>query len=867
MKRKGYRQPGMSASGLLGIFEGSYGDGKTRILAQEPVQNAKDAKSGGKAVHVEYQLQQRLSKNGTPFYMLTVTDTGTTGLCGKTNPSETEVKRATDEEREQLKWYHFERLFDSNKKKLQSGSRGWGKTIFLECSRIPDTQNSAMMIYDTLLENGEYRVGDMTIWDDNFGVRYPPLLNDEARTTISNPTFETPDGNISFPLHLTPLRQVGTRVTVPFLAMPAVEAICNGSLARWLQYLWWRLIAEGRLSITILNDVQKSQIEIASPEWWQGNIWSNDATTPGQAHKLYEGCYVQVLEDVDLGKKCTIKQIVILYDSKLRDTVRTESGPDYVGVQLLRSGQSIETFKDFDVDRIPIKERGGIRAFVEFDQHTELQLREKEKTQHDGFDRRGIVGRTILPGIKSIIHQFADSIGLSKVQASDNSQSNERYRRTSQFVFDRLLSRTWGDVASDAPGDKEAGETDKPWDIDILLTYPNSKSSRVNWGEQISDIRLIVKSHPYTTRHNTRCAIEWKPPGGKYQKLLSQRFFADTQYSIGYRTVTKRASDNRHEIECPKAGVYRIRAAVYEGKALVKQSPRRIHVEVDPPERKENPYAVSISVENATSPGEKRIENGDILRLQVNGSNRTYDDVSGTLILRTKKGTLLVSGEPFDMPGKPVGGDERRHNLHSLRLRIIRGEHEETTLHNGLLTLALEPGRRVLQAYLHDDLANGSSILHFESEPVQSQGGLPFELFQVSTGTPPMWELISAESKLLFSANYPTHVALLQIAEHKASGDHNPSELDINVNGLLQWAIEPLLEEEADPTRLETMRDAKPDLVNEDAWDLYMHCLSDLEAEIKRYIQKQSVSPLEFALKWRKIVAAIYPVLLSKESN
>jgi len=60
MEREGYRAPGWSASGYLKIFEGSYGDGETRILAQEPVQNAKDARSGDKVVRVEYRLMQRI---------------------------------------------------------------------------------------------------------------------------------------------------------------------------------------------------------------------------------------------------------------------------------------------------------------------------------------------------------------------------------------------------------------------------------------------------------------------------------------------------------------------------------------------------------------------------------------------------------------------------------------------------------------------------------------------------------------------------------------------------------------------------------------------------------------------------------------
>ena len=264
---------------------------------------------------------------------------------------------------------------------------------------------------------------------------------------------------------------------------------------------------------------------------------------------------------------------------------------------------------------------------------------------------------------------------------------------------------------------------------------------------------------------------------------------------------------------------------------------------------------MSISVENETSPGELRIENGDILRLQINGRNRTHEDLSGTLLLRMKEGTLLVSDHPFNMPGKPLGGDERRHRLHGMRLRVVRGEPGLSGRENGMLTLPLEPGRRVMQAYLLDEkgeLAYGSRTLHFESEPAQTQGGMPFEPFQVRSGTPPMWELRMEESKLHFAADYPLHTALLQSSTHDSSDGHNPFELEINVNGLLQWALEPLLEDEADPTRVESLREAKPELVDDEAWDWYMDCLSELAAEMTNSRHGQSISPIDFALKWRK---------------
>jgi len=48
---------------------------------------------------------------------------------------------------------------------------------------------------------------------------------------------------------------------------------------------------------------------------------------------------------------------------------------------------------------------------------------------------------------------------------------------------------------------------------------------------------------------------------------------------------------------------------------------------------------------------------------------------------------------------------------------------------------------------------------------------------------------------------------------------------------------------------------------------LYMDCLSELENEMMTYKQGQAISPIDFALKWRKAVAAIYPILIPQENN
>ena len=61
------------------IIQG-YRMGPIRALAQESVQNSKDAARG--QVQVEYRLHDRRTADGSGAYMLTVTDWNTSGLDG-----------------------------------------------------------------------------------------------------------------------------------------------------------------------------------------------------------------------------------------------------------------------------------------------------------------------------------------------------------------------------------------------------------------------------------------------------------------------------------------------------------------------------------------------------------------------------------------------------------------------------------------------------------------------------------------------------------------------------------------------------------------------------------------------------------------
>ena len=869
MTKSGYRPLGMSAKGLLEIFADSYKDGEIRALAQEPVQNAKDARLDEHTVQVEYRLTPKMDNYGSRLYVLTVTDSGTTGLSGPTKPSDTLLARASEAERAKMKWYHFERMFDSKKGAQSIGSRGWGKSIFLYCSNVPGDPTKSMMLYDTMLTDSEYRFGSMKVVYDDLVALEPPLLGVEARQGMGSPSYVPDCAQLALPLASEPLSKPGTRIVVPYLRDSAVKAFRDGSLFAWLQYLWWRPICEGILAITVIDDENETSAKVTEPSWWERDSWSADALTRGKPQKLFGDCWIQVQENLDIGKGCAIKTLALIYDPDLSEDTWAAHGPFYSGIQMFRAGQCIQTLWDFDHKLNEYKPH--LRGFVEFDGATDAKLRKRENSQHDGFDRRGIMRDPVLPFLRDAMASFASAIGLIKQSDTETAGTSDQERQTVQFVIDKLLAGGIGTLPNENPGDDSNTTADRPWDIDILLSYPDPDTTRVNWRQRITDIRMVVNAAPDFPGRNLRFTIEWDSPGGKLQTLRETKSRTPIE-TMQLRDLVLVSPDSRLAggLQC-QAGVHRIRAAVYNGKKLIAKKARRVHVEMDPPERPERPYTVSISAENTTSTGEKRIEHGDKVRLQINGRNRTHEECTADVLLRMHDGAVLLFGKSITMTGTRMGEDDRRHLLHRMEVTVVRSEDSESKFDSETQTLSLVPGRQSLRCYLLDgsnELAEGAHTLHFEVESPSNKRNSPFEPAKAMDSGAPMWQLDMSSSSLIFAPDNPLYMALEKRSTSQTANGNSPYLLEVTVNGLLEWALEPLLEEESDNTNIEALRESKPELVYDAAWDSYMYWLSELESQLlvgkRGYGNDQS--PIDFALTWRKAVAAAHQVLSAGET-
>ena len=801
---------------IRSIIEG-YGMGPIRALAQEPVQNSKDAHRGH--VHVEYRLHARYSADGASVYMLTVTDRNTTGLQGPILTSED--IRARGVLREGEDWAAFEGMGYTKTDDTALGSRGQGKAAFLYHS------DQMMMLYDTLLENGEYRLGvRRAIPSDT--VLNPPFVGEEARRVVST-RYAVPDGT-DIQLGLEPLASQGTRVIIPHLSANAVNAIHSGELYQWLQRCWWRAVQAG-LTIDVVDEYGSSQ-GVTVPSWWATEPWRG--STPG----------VAVHENIRLDDSLTIKRIVLLYDESLDEPDIADATAQFRGVQLLRGQQWIETLgADTLSDLVPRDKRAGFRGFVEFDQRSERELRHSENSQHERFDRRSPYVKGAIEAIEKKVREFAEEHGWTSHLSTRAAPRVEQDAAVQFLTFLAPNARIRHRSSHGASGQfQQSMDLTEHWDCSLRLDFPDPKSTRVNWGDYIRNVRALValQPPPLSTRHCTvSLALSRVDDAGPHVVIESRPLDLQSGESVvefgDFRIIT--GQPGTEKIQCPQKGKWRLTVSVGFGGARVASASRIMFVHEDPPTRHANPYALSISVENHTTQ-QRRIDRGDTIGVQVSVTNRTPNDE--LLELTSSIGDLLLSDrKQIRVSGTPAGATPDR--APGIQTSIVVNSTAPVAAPRQFVNLP--PGRHTLRADLHhagDVVANASQTLDVQVDPVQPQGWPPFRIEQIAGDGPhPRWqfEKHSADEWVL---RYPPAYPLYRALGASQSRDGAPLSgvsafvVDICAEGIIEWAMAPV--DGGDRSRLDTLLEGTPPGVDPDRWEEYCDKMREL-ADLRRNVE------------------------------
>ena len=821
----------------------SYLMGPLRALAQEPVQNALDEKSAPQ-VRVEYCLHSRSTPDGTPYHLLTVTDSGTGGLKGPVlTPEQLDERDYKLNEGEN--WAAFEGQGFTEKTGGDLGNRGQGKSAFLYHSNpsaiLKDGRERNLILYDTLLADGEYRFG-MRYAQPADKIMSPAYYGDDARLTVM--TEHSVEPGLTVSIDLDPLTETGTRIIIPFVSQGAINAIHNRELHRWLQRCWWRAIQAGRLEIGVTDEHAHTET-IHPPLWWENEPWTTSSTTTRE------------YENLPVGDNLNIKRVVVHYDPSLEPDEISERPSQYAGVQLLRGQQWIQTLNVRDYDSVPADRRAGFRAFAEFDRKLEEELKHSERPQHESFDGRFQYVSQIRQQIRQAIDDFAELQGWGKPEKIEQvSKQDQEHAADFLATFVNPPKQTHSQNNAQATLDTPPSYN---WRCDLSAQFPDPHSNRADWGQTINNVAAAVTVEPAPANRWAKLSFELTSQGGQTTTVIHTKdievFDGSNIEQIGDFQIVK-GHPHHGQLQCPEPGVYTLRVHLTHAGQRVDSASKRIYVQTDPPDPPEQqPYAVSIKVQNISNPQGKRINFGDEILVHITAKNRTVSPETLELTASLED-HLLCDERVLNVPGTPAGDTPQ----------VITGTEDRLFLYTVTPTptpgraIQLDPGKYTVRADLtiqgqHAPVAHASHAIFFEVSPAGQNPDLPFELQAIEDeGSHPMWDLRHTPPDqwiLLYHARNPIYRELPEQPKtaNKIAGKRS-FITEVCAWGLLEWALYPL--QTSDTSKIDLLKQNATNGAGDPLRDQYLEKLERLELD---YQQKGSNHPSEYDRLKRQTVA------------
>lgn len=751
----------------------AYRMGPLRALAQDPVQNAVDARRSDAdgPVKVEYRLYERQLDGGASMYILTVTDSNTTGLLGPALSPDDLHARAEETGYLQLRpdenWAAWEAMGYTKIGEDALGSRGQGKAAFLYHSchqtgiRGPSGRPLERMIilYDSLTPDGIYRFGVRLARPEDV-VLNPPFEGDAARHIIRTSWDGLP--GFPIPLLLEPRSEIGTRVIVPFLTHDAVQVIRSGEMARWLERCWWRAIQKNRIEI-VLDTGIGAPTQIGVPAWWGGQPWSSRPRP--------RNMYARENIPLEAGSHLKIKRIVLFHDSGLLFDEIPDLPCQYSGIQLMRGDQWIETLGASEKysDYIPRDKRAGFRGFVEFDRALEKKLKEEaESPQHDNFKRRVFV-RQIDTYIGLAVKEFAEGQGWLTEETRPVEDD-----RVAQEILSTVVDTF---LAENIPGRRRRRPA-VTWACDLELEFPHLESARVEWDETVRNITVSCSHEPPDQRRDVSINLSMVDPEGQQTEIASRnRRTSNGSATVEFGDVAiVRVARRSGEVACSEPGKYQLRAQCISEGNVVATANRYIYVRTDPPPRNARDYGVDISVHNASS-DRVRVNHGEAINIAITVSNRTSE--SAELTLNASLGSLLLAdSQQVSLPGRPEGDAPSSRMFRYMNIGVFTSIPDEPP---SASFVVLEPGRHSVEADVYNSdgevVAHATKAVYIETEPGIGETGLPFVVRprEGGVGYYPVWELEPATSNeanwiLWYAREHPTYSAAIAADRYRPGG-------------------------------------------------------------------------------------------------
>ncbi len=386
----------------------SYPNGRPHGVQKDAIQNALDAARGRAPVHVHFEIVQ--NSKGRFF---TITDSNTTGLTG---PVLRDFDDYDQDLPEDYHWARFEAFAFTKASPDAIGARGQGKFMFLSVSK------NFTMFYDTLREDGVYRVGATQAQHIGCPI-LPP--NDVEPWEGERGAQELLDKS-----GLGPLRKVGSRIIVVEPTDELLEQLASGEFLRAIEETWIRAIEKNRLVVTVSAGKGAQAASLPKP------YPLAEKDSPSQKVWILGRDFKDEEIRVSTGERHKIKHFHAVY---LKEGTVQE---DMQGIAIVQNGMKIVSLP---TTLFPTQVRERVTGFIEFDRVAEHELRKTENQDPNHYDLKW---RRRLPhAIKEYVNAQLDAFGKTKLGlGADPREIRNRRRSTAEEWAMRQLQRFAADL-------------------------------------------------------------------------------------------------------------------------------------------------------------------------------------------------------------------------------------------------------------------------------------------------------------------------------------------------------------------------------------------------------------------------------------
>ncbi len=527
----------------------SYPDGVAHGIQKDAIQNAVDARRGKRTVNVTFELIH--NQKGKFF---TITDSNTTGLTGP-------VLYGLDDYEEELPknyhWARFESFAFTKDDPNAIGARGQGKFVFLGASK------KYTMYYDTLREDGVYRVGGTQATRTGCPILPPegvsPWEGEEGAREILDRTS------------LKPLAEIGTRIIVVDPIDELCASLLNGDYTKAAEGTWFRMLEKNLLSVIVKNGKDTKLIGIPFPyplpkeDTKNNKVWilGND----------FQERNIEVE-----GVKYRVKNFCAVYFGK-------EDIPDQMkGISIIHNGMKVTSL---DMAIAPQEVKNRIAGYIEFDSELDQELRKGENQLPNHYDLKW--RRKVPFAIKGYINKQLEEFGIKKLDLGKDPREIKHSRRTSaeDWALRQLMKYAkgldlFGARGKIPPPPPIINPPIKPIGVSINhFSYPDPEiAPRVNWGSAF--LGLTVTAHNQTREDRDL-------------SLLVQVLLGDTTVYQPFERLTFNLSSQKmfhspyfdipiDDVRFGEPGEYRLSATLFDAKTgdKIDGVARRFWVEKDP---------------------------------------------------------------------------------------------------------------------------------------------------------------------------------------------------------------------------------------------------------------------------------------------